>query len=56
MYGDSINKDKFSSLKMVMCFMDTLENSSVKTIYYNYLNSNLYIDMHKTKVPLLKFN
>lgn len=56
MSGHSINIDKFCSLKMVMCFTDTRENSSVKTMYYNYLNSNLYIDMHKTKLPLLKFN
>lgn len=56
MCGDSINKDKFSSLRMVMCCRNALENSSVKTIYYNYLNSNLYIDMQRMKLPLLKFN
>lgn len=56
MCRDSINQGKFSSLKKVMCFMDTLESSSAKTLYYNYLHSNLFIGMHKTKLPFLKFN
>lgn len=55
MLGGSNNKN-ILPFKAVVCLMDALENSSVKTIYYNYLNNNLYIDMQRTKLSLLKFN